>query len=436
MAHHAQETSPSTTATGFWAAYNRVPLFVRILVAMTLGIILGELLPPATMQQIAPSLKIVSDTVLQLLKLLATPLIFIAVVHAIYKAQASGKTASRLFILLIRNTVVAIAIGLLVANVLQPGRWAHVANTGERLAKKPSNFFLDLIEKIPANLIDPLQHNEIISILILAVAFGVAMRIVRDQQTLDGKTGVHTIGDLLDTGFSIVMVMLHWIFAIVPLAVFAVVTRQVGTNGVKPLIGMIGFVIAVVLALGLQAAWYLGNVCVYSWVRPGQFLRGASDALVMAFSTASSAATLPVTYACMKDKIGVREESAGLGVMVGGTFNHDGTALYEAMAALFIGQMLGQHLNVGEQIKVVIMSVFASVGAAGIPEAGLVTMLAVFSAVNLPTEYIALLLPLDWFLDRCRTAVNVMGDMSVTCMIDGKTPNQPEDTAVEQATQP
>ncbi len=188
MAHDAHGTSSAPTGKGFWAAYNRVPLFVRILVAMTFGIILGELLPPATMLQIAPSLKIVSDTVLQLLKLLATPLIFIAVVHAIYKAQASGKTASRLFILLIRNTVVAIAIGLLVANVLQPGRWAHVANTGERLAKKPSNFFLDLIEKIPANLIDPLQHNEIISILILAVAFGVAMRIVRDQQTRDGKT--------------------------------------------------------------------------------------------------------------------------------------------------------------------------------------------------------------------------------------------------------
>ena len=120
--------------------------------------------------------------------------------------------------------------------------------------------------------------------------------------------------------------------------------------------------------------------------------------------------------------------------MVGGTFNHDGTALYEAMAALFIGQMLGQHLAVGEQVKVVIMSVFASVGAAGIPEAGLVTMLAVFSAVNLPTEYIALLLPLDWFLDRCRTAVNVMGDMSVTCMIDGKTAPTTTQHHVEAAT--
>ena len=127
-----------------------------------------------------------------------------------------------------------------------------------------------------------------------------------------------------------------------------------------------------------------------------------------------------MTYGCVKDQIGVREESAGMGVMVGGTFNHDGTALYEAMSALFISQLLGMPLGLGHQLLVVLMSITASVGAAGIPEAGLVTMMAVFTAVRLPVEYIPFLLPLDWFLDRCRTAINVMGDMTVTCILDGK----------------
>src|SRR5262249_10826190 len=149
-------------------------------------------------------------------------------------------------------------------------------------------------------------------------------------------------------------------------------------EGVRPLLSMAGFVIAVLVALTIQAAFYLTRLRFGSWVRPGAFLKGGSDALMMAFSTASSAATLPVTYACMKDKVKVREESAGIGVMVGGTFNHDGTALYEAMAALFISQALGMHLGLLEQVVVVFMSVIASVGAAGIPEAGLVTMLAVF----------------------------------------------------------
>jgi Na+/H+-dicarboxylate symporter len=155
-------------------------------------------------------------------------------------------------------------------------------------------------------------------------------------------------------------------------------------------------------------------------------LRGMRDALVMAFSTASSTATMPVTYACLRQKVGLRERSASLGALVGANFNNDGTALYEAMAALFISQMLARQypeqfhvLTPMEQLMVVLMSIVASVGAAGIPEAGIVTMTLVFNAVKLPVEYIPILLTVDWFLDRCRTAVNVLGDVNVSCMLDG-----------------
>jgi DAACS family dicarboxylate/amino acid:cation (Na+ or H+) symporter len=128
---------------------------------------------------------------------------------------------------------------------------------------------------------------------------------------------------------------------------------------------------------------------------------------------------MPLTYTCLRDKVGLREKSAGLGALVGSNFNNDGTALYEAMAALFVAQMIGINLSAGQQLVVVLTSIVASVGAAGIPEAGLVTMTLVFSAVHLPTGYIALLLPVDWFLDRCRTVVNIMGDMNVSCILDG-----------------
>src|SRR4051794_29015828 len=146
----------------------------------------------------------------------------------------------------------------------------------------------------------------------------------------------------------------------------------------------------------------------------------------MAFSTASSTATMPITFDCLKDRVGLREESASLGALVGSNFNNDGTALYEAMAALFVAQLVGTQLTLTSQAMVVLTSVVASVGAAGIPEAGLVTMTLVFSAVGLPTGYIALLLPVDWFLDRCRTAINVMGDMNVSCILDGQTPHAAE----------
>jgi Na+/H+-dicarboxylate symporter len=131
---------------------------------------------------------------------------------------------------------------------------------------------------------------------------------------------------------------------------------------------------------------------------------------------------MPVTYECLRARVGLRAESASLGALVGSNFNNDGTALYEAMAALFVAQMIGVQLSIVQQLLIVMTSVVASVGAAGIPEAGLVTMTLVFNAVGLPVGYIALLLPVDWFLDRCRTAINVMGDMNVSCILDGRTP--------------
>lgn len=410
---------------GFLALYHRTPLYVRIIIALLLGIAVGytlkALLPadsPSKAHTVA-GLAQLATIVLKLLSLLATPLIFVAVVQALIKADITGRTAARLLSLLFTNTVVAILVGLVVANIIRPGEHAHLNPAGapDHTPFKPA----DLLDKIPANFVDPFRGNEILSIILLAVAIGIALRAVRDQQRRENLTGYRIVEDLLDTGFRATMVILHWIFDLVPVAVFGVVARTVAEKGIGPILSMAWFVVAVLLALFIQVGYYLLRVRFGSWVRPGQFLRGASDALILAFSTASSAATLPVTYSCMKDKIGVRPESASLGVMVGGAFNHDGTALYEAMAALFVAQAMGMHLGIQQQVVVVIMAVFASVGAAGIPEAGLVTMMAVFTALHLPTGYIPLLLPLDWFLDRCRTAINVMGDMSVTCMLDGKT---------------
>jgi DAACS family dicarboxylate/amino acid:cation (Na+ or H+) symporter len=211
------------------------------------------------------------------------------------------------------------------------------------------------------------------------------------------------------------------------LAIFGIVASIIGTKGFADFQALGMFVVAVLIALFLQAAYYLVRVGLGSWVRPLDLLRGTRDAIVMAFSTASSTVTMPVTYSCLRDRVGLRERSASMGSLVGANFNNDGTALYEAMSALFISQMIGQNLGLEQQLLVVLTSVVASVGAAGIPEAGLVTMTLVFSAVGLPTEYIAILLTVDWFLDRCRTAINVMGDMNVSCLLDGKVREEREE---------
>jgi Na+/H+-dicarboxylate symporter len=318
---------------------------------------------------------------------------------------------------------VAICIGVLVANVIRPGHWTSL-QTDEH-GKKPTDdqpgMFQQFLDNVPESLLGPLGDNgKVIGVILLAVAFGLAFRRVAHQP-------VHTVAEMVDLSLQTLVVILHWVIDVVPIAVFGLVASIVGTEGFRAFHALGAFVLAVLVALLLQGVYYLVRVRLGTWVRPVQLLRGCRDAMVMAFSTGSSTVTMPVTFDCLKTRVGLREKSASLGALVGSNFNNDGTALYEAMAALFVAQILaarglGMELTLPQQLLVVVTSVIASVGAAGIPEAGLVTMTLVFHAVRLDPSYIVLLLPVDWFLDRCRTVINVMGDINVSCMLDGKTP--------------
>ena len=354
--------------------------------------------------------------ILQLLGALAPPLILIAVTHVLMTTEIQGKTALRLGGLLILNTVVAISIGLFVANLIQPGRWSH-SKPPEPPAKAVTQGISPIqiiIDNIPKSLLGPLGDKpNVIGVIFIAVAFGVALRGQKDRP-------VRNVQDIVEVAYQALITVLHWVIDLVPIGVLSIVAAVIGVKGFGPFVALGAFIIAVLLALALQACWYLLRIRFFSWCRPLAVLRGMRDSLVMAFSTGSSTATMPVTYACLKDKVGVREESASLGALVGANFNNDGTALYEAMSALFVAQMLGMNLSYGDQLLVVLTSIVASVGAAGIPEAGLVTMTLVFTAVKLPTEYIALLLTVDWVLDRCRTTINVLGDVNVSCLLDGR----------------
>src|SRR5262245_4874439 len=282
------------------------------------------------------------------------------------------------------------------------------------------------MENIPQSVLEPLVTNNVIGIVFLAAAFGIAFR------RLAPKHDITIVNQFISLSFKAIVVILHWVLDLVPLAVLCTVAQTVGSHGFEPFVKLIWFITAVVIGLLLQAVWYMVRIRYGCWASPTRVLLGMRDALVMAFSTSSSTATMPVTYACLRDNVGLREESAAMGALVGSNFNNDGTALYEAMAALFIAQMTGIDLTIPQQLIVVVMSIVASIGAAGIPEAGLVTMTLVFEAVHLPKEYIFLLLPVDWFLDRCRTAINVLGEVNVSGMLEGTkrsdnsgTPSQP-----------
>ena len=408
----AADADPPSRSRGLLKRWNSIPLYLRILIAMVIGLATGMLLGERAIMFTMPS-----QIILRLLGALAPPLILVAVAHVMLTTDIPGHKALRLAGLLVLNTLVAVAIGLGVANIMRPGTWSdfeppqelqHEMEGGQR---SPVEL---LIENIPRSMLGPLGDKQnIIGVILIAVAFGIAMRNVKDRP-------INTVTDLVEVAYDTLLTVLHWIIHLVPLGVFCIVAKVVGTEGFAPFQAMGVFILAVLLALILQATWYLLRIQFFSWARPWDVLRGVRDALIMAFSTGSSTATMPVTYACLKEKVKLREQSASLGALVGANFNNDGTALYEAMAALFVAQLLGQDLSIWQQLIVVMTSIIASIGAAGIPEAGLVTMTLVFRAVGLPIQYIALLLTVDWFLDRCRTMINVLGDVNVSCILDGR----------------
>ena len=416
MSHHVSAESPPVEALAEPEGEGG-SLFVQIFGSMASGVLLGIMLGSRESLAGIPTSGILlfcqtaSKLILQLLAALATPLILVAVSHVLMTSDIKGRQAGRLVWLLISNTLVAIFIGLLVMNVAQPGRFSKLPEPSGAKSDLPTTSVLDqMLNNIPKSLLGPLgDSNNVLGTIVIAVAFGIAMREHREK-----------LETLVETALKVTLRVIGWVIQLVPLAVFLTITHVVGKEGFKPFVALGGFTITVLVGLALQVLYYTARIRINSWVSPVAAIRAMKDALVMAFSTGSSTVTMPVTFNCLRRKVGLREQSASLGALVGANFNNDGTALYEATAALFISQMLGRQLDMGQQLLVVITSVVASVGAAGIPRAGLVTMTLVFRAVNLPPEYITILFAVDWFLDRCRTMVNVLGDVTVSCILDGK----------------
>lgn len=440
---NADSSSQATVNSGAFAMWTKIPLYWRILGGMLLGLGLG-----LGLGENAEIFRPISEVILQLLGALAPPLILIAVVHVLMTSDIPRSSIARLIGLLLLNTCVAIFIGLGIANLMQPGKptaaqasaqvqdgaganadsdeAGEAASDTENAAPEvTANPLGQLISNVPKSLLGPLGDSQnVIGVIIIAVAFGIALRNVKSER-------LETMEDLVELAYRTILVVLHWIIELVPLGVTCVVAAVIGTEGFAAFASLAWFVAAVLIALALQTCWYLVRIQFFSWVSPFKMLLGMRDALVMAFSTDSSTATMPVTYACLKEKVGVREKSASLGALVGANFNNDGTALYEAMAALFVAQMVGMDLNLTQQLTVVVTSILASIGAAGIPEAGIVTMTLVFTAVGLPVEKIPILLTVDWFLDRCRTTINVLGDVNVSCILDGRVKPEGDEGSAE-----
>ncbi len=421
-----------------------IPLYVQVLAAVALGATLGAVFgsTPYLAGLKNEHLGQLGMLVIKLLKALAIPLIFFAIIDAFARTSFTLRQGGKLLLICLCNASVAILIGLVIMNTWKPGlSWrgrvedllnvvpASGQSSAELMAtshKGTLSPLQNLASYVPRSVLDPFAENNVISLVLLALFAGAALRRVRKQASLEadveGREGILALERAVGAVYRILVQMLEWIVRAVPFAVLGVVAQVVGKAGVGVFSVLWVFLAAMLLGLAIHSLVYYPLV---AWIvgkkPPRVYLGYGADAIMTALSCNSSLATVPITLRCLA-RMKVSPEASRLAACVGTNLNNDGITLYEAMAALFLAQALGFDMPLSKQLTIVAASIMAGAGVAGIPEAGLVVLPLVLSAAGLSEEVVAAAIPLimtvDWIIARCRSGVNVMSDMLVAVLLD------------------
>lgn len=392
-----------------------LPLYVWVVLAVVLAIPAG-----LYWQESATRLNLLPALIIRALRALAAPLVALAILHAIVTNDIRGRQGARMMLYYLINTLVAMIIGLTLTNLFHPGVGAELVDLGARAPTLEQKSVTELItELIPNSLGEAFVKNNIAQLVVLALVLGIGLARIRDEQRNRGETSYQAAVDLLSLGFELFMRVLLWVVALVPFAVFGVVAASIGQKeGGHVFASLIWLIVVVVVGLVCQNLWYVIILLVFRGMSPIRFLKGSLDVMASTFSTASTAATIPITLRALTGKLGVSRESSELAACVGTNFNNDGAALYQATSTLFMAQAMGYQLGLTEQVVIMLATLVSSVGAGGIPSGSFVTLPLIFAAVGLPADKVPVLLTIDWFLDRCRTTSNVLGDMTVAVLLD------------------
>lgn len=416
----------------------KLALHWQILIGMFLGLIFGFI-----MLQIDGGAQFVSDWIkwlgtifVKLLKLIAIPLILASLIKGISDLKDISKFANigvRTIIIYVCTTVVAITIGLVLVNVFQPGDGV----SDETIAKLTSTYAGDsgvtskiseatrqqesgplqfLVDMVPENALQAMSNNKLmLQVIFFAIFLGISMLLIGEERAKPLK-------DFFDSLNDVVLKMVDLIMLTAPYAVFALLANVVVSSGDPDLLYALLFYSMVVLGgLITMIVFYLILVGTIVRKNPFWFLKEISPAQLLAFSTSSSAATLPVTMERVEEHIGVDKEVSSFVLPVGATINMDGTSLYQAVAAVFIAQALGFDLTFTDQLTIVLTALLASIGSAAVPGAGMVMLVIVLESIGFPADKLAiglaLIFAVDRPLDMCRTVINVTGDATVSMLV-------------------
>jgi Na+/H+-dicarboxylate symporter len=356
---------------------------------------------------------LVGTLFIDLLKMILIPLVFCSIAVGIANLrqhQQLHRVWVTTLIFFMATMAVAMALGMAVSLYFQPGTGLNIPMFAEGVqsfqAKQlpMSEFFAQFLHGLFVNPFTALSQGNVIAVVVFALILGVAL-------VIGGERYKHVLA-MLQEVLDITMLIVAWVMRLAPFGIMALLIQLIAVQDIAMLSTLAKFV-AVVTGSMLVHGLVLLPLILYVFTRksPLWFWRGAREALITAFATSSSSATLPITLRCATQNLEVRSDVAGFVLPLGATINMDGTALYEAAAALFIANLMGIELSFAQQLIVFFTAMMASMGAPGIPSAGMVTMVMVLQSVGLPAEAIAILLPIDRLLDTLRTTMNVQGDM-------------------------
>lgn len=424
----------------------KLALHWQILIGMVLGVIFALVLSNFSWgsQFIRDWVKPFGNIFINVLKLIAVPLILASLIKGVSDLKDISKLSKmglRTISLYIGTTIVAVCIGLLIVNVIKPGdsitdetrtelvqNYSAEAESAQTEAEKQKQTGpLQMLEDIvPSNIIGAASDNgNMLQVIFFAVFFGIGLILIPAEKAKPVK-------DFFDGFNEVILKLIDLIMLAAPYGVFALLAALVVEAPSADLFKALGmYAITVIIGLLLMIMFYLLIVWVVTKRKPRFFINGISPAQLLAFSTSSSAATLPVTMERVEEHLGVEEEVSSFVLPIGATINMDGTSLYQAVAAVFIAQAFGMDLSFAAQLGIIVTATLASIGSAAVPGAGMVMLVIVLAQAGIPEAGLALIFAIDRPLDMCRTTVNITGDAAVS-MIVAKSVGKLKDEPVEK----
>ena len=410
----------------------KLALHWQIIIGMILGVAFAFLMAQSETgkQFVVDYVKPFGNIFINALKLIAVPLILASLIKGVSDLKDISKLSKmggRTIATYIITTIVAVSIGLVIVNVIQPGKSINESTRTELVesykgdaeskiaaaeAQKEAGPLQALEDLVPSNIFHAAGDNgNMLQVIFFAIFFGIGMILIPEKKARPVKK-------FFDAFNEVILKLIDLIMLAAPYGVFALLAALVVEAPSADLFKALGwYAICVVLGLFLMIVFYILIVWIFTKKTPAFFINGISPAQLLAFSTSSSAATLPVTMERVEEHLGVEEEVTSFVLPIGATINMDGTSLYQAVAAVFIAQAFGMELDFATQLGIIATATLASIGSAAVPGAGMVMLVIVLAQAGIPEAGLALIFAVDRPLDMCRTSVNVTGDAAVSMLV-------------------